>query len=45
MKKALVNLAKALAQTLDAYYAEYDRETSALMVALADWVRANGGEI
>jgi hypothetical protein len=45
MKKALVTMAKAFAQLLDAYYLNYDREISALMVALADWVRANGGEV
>lgn len=41
MKKAIATLCKALAQILDAYYAEYDRETSALMTALADWVTKN----
>jgi hypothetical protein len=41
MKSALVAMAKAFAQMLDAYYASYDRETSDLMRALADWVRAN----
>lgn len=45
MKNAIVNMAKAFAKLLDAYYAEYDTATSALMVALADWVKANGGEI
>jgi hypothetical protein len=45
MKNAIVNMTKAFAKLLDAYYAEYDHTTSALMVALADWVKANGSEI
>jgi hypothetical protein len=45
MKKALVDMAKAFARLLDSYYDSYDRETSALMTALADWVKKNGGEI
>lgn len=47
MKKALVDMVKALARLIDSYYdrTSYDRETSALMSALADWVKKNGGEI
>ncbi len=45
MQKALVDIAKAFARLLDAYYQTYDRETAAVMSALADWVRKNGSEI
>jgi hypothetical protein len=41
VKAALVTLAKALGQLLDAYYVSYDRETSELMAALAAWVAKN----
>jgi hypothetical protein len=41
MEKAIVTLCKALAQVLSAYYKSYDRETSDLMRALAEWVRKN----
>lgn len=44
MKQAIVTLAKALGQVLDSYYSSFDRETSDLMAALANWVAANGGE-
>ncbi len=44
MLKALVDMAKAFARLLDSYYFQHDRETSALMTALADWVSKNGGE-
>lgn len=41
MKSALVSMAKAFGQLLNAYYADFDRETSELMRALASWVEKN----
>jgi len=38
MSKALVSMAKAFGQLLDAHFGSYDRETSELMQALAAWV-------
>ncbi len=44
MTKALVNMAKAFGQLLDAHYKSFDRETSELLNALAAWVEKNGGK-
>lgn len=41
MQAALVNMAKAFAQLLDAYFNSWDRETSDLMRSLAAWVEKN----
>lgn len=42
MRKALVNMAKAFGQLLDAHYSTaFDRETSDLLNALAAWVEKN----
>lgn len=40
--QATVLLCKALAAALNAVWSEYDRETSALMTALADYVTKYG---
>ena len=44
MKNAIVHLCRALAQVLDAYYDNFDRETSDLLNALAAWVEKNDGK-
>lgn len=41
MKNALVNMAKAFGQMLDAHYMTFDRETNELITALANWVEKN----
>lgn len=41
MKAALVTMAKAFGQLLNAHYASFDRETSDLLNALAAWVEKN----
>lgn len=41
MTKALVMMAKAFAAMIDAHYLSFDRETGALMLALAEWVSKN----
>jgi hypothetical protein len=41
MNKALVTMAKAFSQLLDAYYNSFDRETADLMRSLAAWVEKN----
>jgi hypothetical protein len=38
MSNALVNMAKAFGQLLDAHFGSFDRETSDLLNALAAWV-------
>lgn len=38
MSNALVNMAKAFGQLLNAHFGSFDRETSELMGALAAWV-------
>lgn len=43
MEKAIVTLCKALAHIINAHYRHYDRETSDLVRALAEWVRKNEG--
>ena len=44
MKNAIVHLCRALAQVLNSYYNNFDRETSDLMNALAAWVEKNDGK-
>ena len=41
MKVAIVSLVRGLGQLLNAYYAEFDGPTSALINAITDWLQAN----
>ncbi len=41
MKQALVTLARAFGQVLNAYNAEFDEPTARLMNALIEWIKAN----
>lgn len=41
----LIGIAIAFARLIDQHYVVYDDATSRLLVALADWVKHNGGEI
>lgn len=38
MKQAMVSLVRGLGQLLNAYYADYDRETSDLLRDIAAWL-------